>query len=94
MFNIVFKPEAIRRLKTMKRYHAVTILDTIERHLREEPEEARQGRIKRLRGQEEATFRLRVGDYRVFYDVIEDRVEIIQILHKSDTPSFYREERR
>jgi mRNA-degrading endonuclease RelE of RelBE toxin-antitoxin system len=50
------------------------------------------GSIKRLRGLQQATFRLRVQDYRIFYDVTEDRVEIIQVLHKSETPSFYREE--
>lgn len=91
MFKIAFRAEAIRRLKKMKRFHAVTILDAIERHLRDEPERASRTSIKRLRGRQETTFRLRVGDYRVFYDVIEDRVEIVQILHKSETPSFYRE---
>ena len=43
---------------------------------------------------QETAFRLRVGDYRVFYDVIEERVEIVQVLHKSETPSFYREEKK
>lgn len=65
MFKIVFKPEAIRRLKKMKRYYAVAILETIERHLREEPEKASRTSIKRLRGNQETTFRLRAGDYRV-----------------------------
>ena len=50
--------------------------------------------IKRLRGQQETTFRLRVRDYRVFYDVVDDRVEIVQILHKSETPTFYRKEEK
>jgi len=63
-------------------------MDAIERQLSEEPEKTH-GSIKRLRGKQEATFRLRVQDYRVFYDVMEDRVQIIQILHKSETPSFY-----
>ena len=76
----------------MKRSNAVAILDAIERHLREEPEKASRTSIKRLRGHQETVFRLRVADYRVFYDVIEDRVEIVQILHKSETPSFYKEE--
>ncbi len=66
------------------------VLDGIERHLREEPEKASRTSIKRLRGHQETTFRPRAGDYRIFYDVIEDRVEIVQILHKSETPSFYR----
>ena len=77
----------------MKRFQAAAILGAIERHLREEPEKASRTSIKRLRGHQETTFRLRV-DYRVFYDVIEDRVEIVQVLHKSETPSFYRKEKK
>jgi mRNA-degrading endonuclease RelE of RelBE toxin-antitoxin system len=88
MFEIIFKPVAIGQLKKMKRYYAGIVVDAIERHLSEEPEKTH-GSIKRLRGKQEAIFRLRVQDYRVFYDVVEDRVQIIQILHKSETPSFY-----
>ena len=44
--------------------------------LSEEPEQTH-GAIKRLRGKQKATFRLRVQDYRVFDDVVVDRVEII-----------------
>lgn len=93
MFKIVFKPLAIAQLKKMKRYYARIVADAIERHLSEEPEKAH-GSIKRLRGKQETTFRLRVQDYRVFYDVTEDRVEILQILHKSETSSFYQEEEK
>ncbi len=89
MFDIAFKPEARRKLRRMKPYHAVAILDAIERHLREEPEKTSRNSIRRLRGKQQTTFRLRVQGYRIFYDVIEDRVEIIQILHKSETEGFY-----
>ncbi len=92
MFRIVFKPSAIQRLKRMRRFDAVAIVDSVERHLSVEPERATRGSIKRLRGRQETTYRLRVRDYRVFYDVIDDRVEIVQILHKSETASFYRKE--
>ena len=92
MFKIVFKPLAIKQLKKIKRYHARIILDAIESHLSEEPEKVHRSVIKRLRGKQDATFRLRVQDYRVFYDVVEDAVEVIQILHKENTPEFYQEE--
>jgi mRNA-degrading endonuclease RelE of RelBE toxin-antitoxin system len=92
MFRIVFKPLAIQRLKRMRRFDAVAVVESIERHLSVEPERATQGAIKRLRGRQETTYRLRVRDYRVFYDVIDDRVEVVQILHKSETTSFYRKE--
>lgn len=94
MFKIVFKPEARKRLKTMKRFYAVAILEAIERHLGEEPEKISRTSIKRLRGHQQTVFRLRVGDYRVFYEAIEDRVEIVQILHKSLTPLFYKEAKK
>lgn len=92
MFQIVFKPAAIRRLKQIKRFYAVAIVDAIERCLREEPERTSRTSIKRLRGHQETAFRLKVGGYRVFYDVVEDRVEVLTILHKSETPAFYRGE--
>ncbi len=93
MFEIIFKPEAIRQLRKMKRYYARAILDAIERHLKEEPEKTSRTSIKRLRGRKDTAFRLRVQDYRIFYDVIEDRVHTVQILHKSEAPAFYREDK-
>jgi mRNA-degrading endonuclease RelE of RelBE toxin-antitoxin system len=36
-------------------------------------------------------FRLRVGDYRIFFDVLEDVVSVVAILHKDETPEFYAE---
>lgn len=94
MFRINFKSQSIDDLKRMKRYHAAAILDAIEKRLADEPERITRGSIKRLRGRQQSTFRLRVADYRVFYDVVEDREEIVRILHKSATKSFYREARQ
>jgi addiction module RelE/StbE family toxin len=91
MFRIEFKPLAVKDLKKIKRYHASVILDAIERHLTQEPERITRGSIRRLRGQQQTTFRLRVGEYRVFYDVQEDRVEIVRIFHKAETTNFYKE---
>jgi addiction module RelE/StbE family toxin len=93
MLRIQFKPEAVNDLKRIRRYHAAAIVDAIERHLTEEPERITRGSIKRLRGRQQATFRLRIADYRVFYDVGEDRVEIVRILHTAETRSFYQESR-
>jgi addiction module RelE/StbE family toxin len=88
MFRIEFKPQALTDLKRIKRYYATAIVDAIERHLAEEPERITRGSIRRLRGQQQTTFRLRVGEHRVFYDVQEDRVEIVRIFHKEETTPF------
>jgi mRNA-degrading endonuclease RelE of RelBE toxin-antitoxin system len=73
---------------------AVAILDAMEAHLRHEPERVSRTRIKRLRGIRAATYRLRVRDYRVFYDVAEAEVVILAVLHKSETAEFYGEASR
>ncbi|MGH7263629.1 MAG: type II toxin-antitoxin system RelE family toxin [Candidatus Rokuibacteriota bacterium] len=52
------------------------------------------GRVKRLRGRQDATYRLRVGDHRVFYDVLERHVVVTAVLHERETAGFYREEER
>jgi mRNA-degrading endonuclease RelE of RelBE toxin-antitoxin system len=92
MFEVVIRPGALRQLKRLRRHDAATILDAMERYLRHEPERTSRSRIKRLRGTQDATFRLRVGDYRVYYDVREQTVSVVAVLHKRETATFYRQE--
>ncbi len=70
----------------------MAILDLLETYLRYEPERVSQVRIERVRGNQNATYRLRVGDYRMFYDVREGQVIVTTVLHKRETFTFYREE--
>lgn len=60
------------------------VYDTIEKHLRHQPARTSRGRIRRLRGLTRPQFRLRVGEVRVFYDVVETRLEVLAIIQKSD----------
>jgi mRNA-degrading endonuclease RelE of RelBE toxin-antitoxin system len=60
--------------------------------LRYHPDRVSRSRIKRLRRSQSATYRLRVADYRVFYDITEAEVVIIAVLHKRETAGFYQEE--
>jgi mRNA interferase RelE/StbE len=92
MFRIVFRPAAAGQIRRLRRVDAVAILDAIETHLRYEPERVSRSRIKRLRGRQDAIYRLRVGEYRVFYDVLEDQVIVTTVLHKQETAGFYRED--
>lgn len=91
MFEVVVQPAALGQLRRLRRVDAVAILDALDRYLRHDPD--RPNRIKRLRGRQDATYRLRVGEYRVFYDVREGLVTVIAVLHKRDTAVFYQEER-
>ena len=92
MFDIVFTTTAESYLRRVKRFYARQILVAIDRHLRHEPERPSKASIKRLRGRQRATFRLRAGEYRVFYDVGENTVTVVAILHKSETAQFYEKE--
>ena len=92
MFRIVVRPRAAEQIRRLRRIDAVAVLDAIETHLRHEPDRLSRSRIKRLRGSHAATYRLRVGDFRVFYDVAEAEVIVIAVLHKRDTVLFYGDE--
>ena len=94
MFRIAVRPGAAEQIRRLRRVDAVAIIDAVETHLRHEPERVSRGRIKRLRGRQDATYRLRVGNYRVFYDVLEGQVIVTAVLHKRETAGFYREEPR
>jgi mRNA-degrading endonuclease RelE of RelBE toxin-antitoxin system len=92
MFRIVVRPRAAAQIRRLRRVDAVAILDAMEAHLRHEPDRVSRSRIKRLRGRQAAAYRLRVGDYRIFYDVAEAEVVVVAVLHKRETADLYREE--
>ena len=91
MFEIVLQELAVDSLKRLKPFHRRAILDAIEAQLRSEPQRPSKSSIKRLRGHQRSTYRLRVGAYRVFYDVAHGTVTILNILHKSQTAAYYGE---
>jgi mRNA interferase RelE/StbE len=92
MFRILLTPRAAKQFGRLRRFDAATIRQAMERHLRHEPERTSRSGIKRLRGKQDATYRLRVGEFRVFYDVAEGTVTVAAILHKEEAAAFYRKE--
>jgi len=82
-YKIILAPEAVQDLKLLDAYQRAKIKDFIEVHLRHEPTKSSKSRIKRLRGLRHPQYRLRIDDFRIFYDIDEDRVEILAIILKS-----------
>jgi mRNA interferase RelE/StbE len=70
-FTIIVAPEAARSYRALPAFHRAAVRDAMERYLSHEPTRTSKSRIKRLRDLRQPQYRLRVGDYRVFYDVIE-----------------------
>jgi mRNA-degrading endonuclease RelE of RelBE toxin-antitoxin system len=94
--QIVLKPSAVRDLDRLRKYDAAMIADGVERFLNYTPTREGKSRIKRLRGIGNPDYRLRLGEYRIFYNVDTSgrRVEVLRILHKDETPDYYEEVRK
>lgn len=82
-YEIILAPEAVQDLKLLDAYQKAKIKDLIEVHLRHEPTKTSKSRIKRLRGIRHPQYRLKIDDFRIFYDIEENRVEILAIILKS-----------
>jgi mRNA-degrading endonuclease RelE of RelBE toxin-antitoxin system len=92
--EIVLAPEAARQLRGLRAHLRGEVIEAIERHLRFEPAKVSRSRIKRLRGLARPQFRLRVGEVRVFYDIEEDRVEILAVVDKNQASAWLEAEGR
>lgn len=90
-YELSFAPEALADLKSLSARNRRMIRDAIESHLRYEPEKTSQSRIKRLRGFRRPAYRLRVDDWRVFYDVTGQTVEIVAVASKSQMADWLNE---
>lgn len=82
-YDIDLAPQAVEDLRRLKAKVRAAVVDAIERHLRHEPTKTSRSRIKRLRGFSRPQYRLRVDDVRVFFDLIDDTVEVLAIVPKS-----------
>jgi mRNA-degrading endonuclease RelE of RelBE toxin-antitoxin system len=87
-FAVILAPEAVEDLGRLKANERAAVITALETHLRREPRKTSRSRIKRLRGLARPRYRLRVGEVRVFYDVIHATVEVLAIVGKSETESW------
>jgi mRNA interferase RelE/StbE len=86
--EIVLSPLAVIELKRLPAGIRAEVRDQIELHLRHGPTKSSRSRIKKLRGLRRPQFRLRVGDIRVFYDVVEAEVQILTIVTKEQATAW------
>lgn len=87
-YEILYSDEAIEQLRKFRTFDRTTILDQIEQVLRVNPRVESKARVKRLREPAPTQYRLRVGEFRVFYDVEDETVLVVQILSKQDTHDY------
>jgi mRNA-degrading endonuclease RelE of RelBE toxin-antitoxin system len=90
--RIVLAPQAVKDLQKLRAYDRAAVRSAIAKHLTNEPKHARASRIKRLRGLAKPEYRLRVGEIRVFYDVVGGEVHSLAIVRKLDAERWLSEE--
>jgi mRNA interferase RelE/StbE len=90
-FDIILAPLAAEDFRALKAHVRAEVRDALEVHLKHEPRKTSRSRIKRLRGLRKPQYRLRVGDIRVFYDVIDETVEVLGIVSKSEADAWLTE---
>ena len=89
-YEVVFTEEAGEDLDKIKKFYARQIASRIETVLLQRAEDVVRTSVKKLRGFE-SLYRLRVGEYRVFYQVQSNEVIILRILSKDEEAEFYEE---
>lgn len=73
MLRIEFTPEAFDDLRQLRKFDQQRVVSAIENQLPHQATEETRNR-KRLRPNQLAEWELRVGDFRVFYDIIPEDV--------------------
>ena len=84
-YEIILAPEAIEDLEWLRAADRSGVTSAIETHLRHAPRKESKSRIKRLRGLRQPEYRLRVADFRAYYDVAEPAVYILAVVTKQST---------
>jgi len=75
MFTVVFTASALEDLRSLRKSDQNVILDALEEQLTASPATPTRNR-KPLRPNDLASWELRVGDFRVFYDFNESAAEV------------------
>jgi mRNA-degrading endonuclease RelE of RelBE toxin-antitoxin system len=77
-FTLIYTPRARDHLKKLRKGDQQTIVDTTEEQLAHQPGVPTKKR-KRLQENPLAPWELRIGDFRVFYDIHEEEEQVLVV---------------
>jgi mRNA interferase RelE/StbE len=78
-YRIVYKKSITKDLKGIDKTRLKKIIDGIEKKLKQNP---RAGKM--LTGEFKGLYRIRIGDYRAIYSILESDVLMLRIAHRKD----------
>lgn len=77
-FHISYSPDAEDHLRSLTARERAIILQMVDKQLLHQPTVAMRNR-KPMRDNPLAFWELRIGDFRVYYDVVEDPEQVVHI---------------
>ena len=92
-FKVRFSPSAQREIEGYEAEDALQLVKDVKRYLESSPLPFGKTRIKKLTGFIPPLYRLRSGDFRVYYRIVSEEVVILAITHKKDSEKFLKKAR-
>ncbi len=92
-FKVVLSPSAQRGIERHEAEDALQLVKDVKKYLETSPLPFGKTRIKKLTGFAPPLYRLRSGDFRVYYRIISKEVVILAITHKKDSEKFLKKVR-
>ncbi len=84
-FKVIFSPSAQREIERLEIDDALQLARDIKTYLETSPIPFGKTRIKKLTGFKPPLYRLRSGDFRVYYRIHTKKVIILAITYKKDS---------
>lgn len=84
-FKVVFSPSARREIEGFETDVALQLAKDIKSYLETSPLPFGKSRVKKMSGYHPPLYRLRSGDFRVYYRILSDNVIVLAMTHKKDS---------
>jgi mRNA-degrading endonuclease RelE of RelBE toxin-antitoxin system len=84
-FKVVFAPAAVRDVEALEVEAALQVVKDVKSYLESRPFPIGYTRVKKLVGFDPPLFRLRSGDYRVYYRIPAGEVVVLAVTVRKDS---------
>ncbi|HEV3138138.1 MAG TPA: type II toxin-antitoxin system RelE/ParE family toxin [Pirellulales bacterium] len=83
-FQIQYAEAAANDIRALRAFDQRKVLDGIEEHLTHQPQQTSRSRIKAMGQPFWSQYRLRIDDFRIYYDIDEENhvVNVLRVLEK------------
>ena len=84
-FKVILSPSVEKEIENLETVDAIQLAKDIKLYLEISPLPFGKTRIKKLTGFEPTLYRMRSGDFRIYYRIVSNEVIILAITNKKDS---------